>query len=176
MAADKRRRAGGWKWLIGQATNAVKYPAAMTAWYGLFCLLLCYFMYFVDRNILTLLVAPVRKDLGINDTQMGILNGYSFSVLNGLFTIPFGWYCDRKSRSNVLVFGITLWGCSTIASGFTTTFTAAHAHAHGSRPRRSGAVAGRLLADLGLFPESESAAPRSAFTASAGSAASACRI
>jgi MFS family permease len=103
--------------------NAAKYPAAMTAWYGLFCLLLCYFMFFVDRNILTLLVGPVRKDLGINDTEMGILNGYAFSVLNGLFIIPFGWYCDRKSRRNVLIFGITLWALSTIASGFTTTFT-----------------------------------------------------
>jgi MFS family permease len=103
--------------------EGVKYPAAMTAWYGLFCLLLCYFMFFVDRNILTLLVAPVRKDLGINDTQMGILNGYAFSVLNGLFILPFGWYCDRKNRRNVLIFGITLWGLSTIASGFTTTFT-----------------------------------------------------
>jgi MFS family permease len=103
--------------------DAAKYPAIRTAWYGLFCLLLCYFMFFVDRNILTLLVAPVRRDLGINDTQMGILNGYAFSVLNGLFIIPFGWYCDRKNRRNVLIFGITLWGLSTIASGFTTTFT-----------------------------------------------------
>ena len=39
------------------------YPTAWVAWWGLFCLLLCYFMYFVDRNILTLLVAPVRRDL-----------------------------------------------------------------------------------------------------------------
>jgi MFS family permease len=80
-------------------------------------------MYFVDRNILTLLVAPVRRDLGINDSQMGILQGYSFSVLNGLMAIPFGWYADRRSRRNVLIFGLALWGLSTIASGFTTTFT-----------------------------------------------------
>jgi MFS family permease len=99
------------------------YPSAGFAWYALICLLLCYFMYFVDRNILTLLVAPVRRDLGINDSQMGILNGYSFSVLNGLMAIPFGWYADRRTRRGVLVFGMALWGCSTIASGFTTTFT-----------------------------------------------------
>ena len=105
------------------AEDTAKYPAAGVAWYALVVLLLLYFMYFVDRNILTLLVAPVRKDLGINDSQIGILNGYSFSVLNGLFAIPFGWYADRHSRKGVLVFGIALWGCSTIASGFTTTFT-----------------------------------------------------
>src|SRR5215469_16749352 len=103
--------------------DAARYPSAGLAWYALICLLLCYFMYFVDRNILTLLVAPVRRDLGINDSQMGVLNGYSFSVLNGLMAIPFGWYADRRTRKGVLVFGIALWGCSTIASGFTTTFT-----------------------------------------------------
>lgn len=103
--------------------ESARYPSVAVAWYGLGCLLLCYFMYFVDRNILTLLVAPVRRDLGINNTEMGILNGYAFSVLNGLFIIPFGWYCDRKNRRNVLIFGITFWALSTIASGFTTTFT-----------------------------------------------------
>jgi MFS family permease len=105
------------------ADDTAQYPSAGVAWYALIVLLLLYFMYFVDRNILTLLVAPVRKDLGINDSQIGLLNGYSFSVLNGLFAIPFGWYADRHSRKHVLVFGIAFWGCSTIASGFTATFT-----------------------------------------------------
>ena len=103
--------------------DAARYPSPFTAWYGLTFLLLCYFMFFVDRNILTLLVGPVRADLHINDSQMGILNGYSFSVLAGLFSIPFGWWADRRSRRNVLIFGVALWGCCTIASGFTTTFT-----------------------------------------------------
>jgi MFS family permease len=93
------------------------------AWYALFCLLLCAFLFFVDRNILTLLVAPVRRDLGINDSQMGLLQGYSFAVFNGLMAAPFGWYADRRSRRNVLILGLTLWGISTLASGFTTTFT-----------------------------------------------------
>jgi MFS family permease len=100
-----------------------QYPSLIVAGWALTCLLLCYFMYFVDRNILTLLVAPVRHDLAINDSEMGILNGYSFSVLNGAFAIPFAWWADRRSRRNVLVFGLALWGLSTIASGFTTTFT-----------------------------------------------------
>src|SRR5665213_1027277 len=103
--------------------KAEGYPSAGLAWYALICLLLCYFMYFVDRNILTLLVAPVRRDLGINDSQMGILQGYSFSFLNGVMAIPLGWYADRKSRRNVLVFGLVFWGLSTVASGFTTNFT-----------------------------------------------------
>ena len=105
------------------AAQAEGYPSAGLAWYALICLVLCYFMYFVDRNILTLLVAPVRRDLAINNSQMGILQGYSFSVISGIMAIPFGWYADRRSRRNVLMFGLALWGLSTIASGFTTTFT-----------------------------------------------------
>ena len=88
------------------AAVAEEYPSAGLAWYALTCLVLCYFIYFVDRNILTLLVAPVRRDLGINDLQMGILQGYSFSVLNGLMAISFGWYADRRSRRSVLMFGL----------------------------------------------------------------------
>jgi len=103
--------------------RAEEYPGLGLAWYGLVCLLLCYFMFYVDRNILTLLVAPVRRDLGINDTQMGVLQGISFSLFYGLMGIPFGWLADRINRRNLLIFGIAIWGLSTIASGFTTTFT-----------------------------------------------------
>jgi len=103
--------------------DAGRYPSPLVAWYGVAFLLLCYFMFFVDRNILTLLVAPVRRDLQINDTEMGILNGYAFSFLGGVFSIPFAWWADRRSRRGTIIFGVALWGCCTIASGFTVTFT-----------------------------------------------------
>ena len=99
-----------------------KYPSAAVAWYGLTLLVFCYFMYFVDRNILSLLVAPVRHDLDINNSQMGLLQGYTVSVFNGLMAVPFGWWADRRSRRNTLIFGVTLWASSTVASGFTNTF------------------------------------------------------
>jgi MFS family permease len=104
------------------AERGEKYPSAAVAWYGLALLVLCYFMYFVDRNILSLLVGPVRHDLDINNSQMGLLQGYTVSVFNGLMAAPFGWWADRRSRRNTLVFGVTLWAASTVASGFTDTF------------------------------------------------------
>ena len=99
-----------------------EYPSAAVAWYGLVLLLLCYFMYFVDRNILSLLVGPVRHDLDINYLQMGLLQGYTVSVFNGVMAVPFGWWADRRSRRNTLIFGVTLWASSTVASGFANTF------------------------------------------------------
>lgn len=105
-----------------EAESGEQYPSVAVAWYGLVLLLLCYFMYFVDRNILSLLVGPVRHDLDINNAQMGLLQGYTVSVFNGLMAIPFGWWADRRSRRNTLVFGLTLWAASTVASGFSNTF------------------------------------------------------
>jgi MFS family permease len=102
--------------------DAQLYPTAWVAWYAVGCLLLCGFMFWVDRNILTLLVGPVRHDLSINDAQIGLLNGYAFSVVTGLMAVPYGWYADRRSRRNLLMFGIGLWGASTIAAGFATSF------------------------------------------------------
>lgn len=99
-----------------------KYPPAAIAWYGLGLLLLCFFMYFVDRNILSLLVTQVRHDLRINNSQMGLLQGYTVSLFNGLMAVPFGWWADRRSRRNTLVFGVALWAASTLASGFANTF------------------------------------------------------
>jgi MFS family permease len=100
-----------------------QYPSARQAWYVTCCLLLCYLMFFIDRNILTLLVAPVRKDLGISDTEMGLLQGFAFSLFYGIMGVPFGWFADRVSRRNIIVFGVGLWGLMTIASGFATTFS-----------------------------------------------------
>jgi MFS family permease len=104
-------------------SDAGQYPSAGKAWYVTCCLLLCYLMFFIDRNILTLLVSPVRKDLGITDTEMGLLQGFAFSLFYGVMGVPFGWLADRVSRRNIIIFGVGLWGLMTIASGFATTFS-----------------------------------------------------
>jgi MFS family permease len=105
------------------ADSIDRYPPRAIAWYCLTLLLLCYFMYFADRNVLSLIIAPVRQDLNASNAQIGILQGYAFSVLNGVMALPFGWCADRTSRRATLVVGLVLWGCSTVASGFATTFT-----------------------------------------------------
>jgi hypothetical protein len=58
------------------------YPSTFRAWYTVAILLVAYIFSFIDRQILSLLVAPVRRDLRITDTQMSLLIGLSFcSVL-----------------------------------------------------------------------------------------------
>ena len=65
------------------------YPAARWAWYTVIILLCAYIFSFIDRQILNLLVAPVRRDLAITDTQMSLLIGFSFAIFYSVL--------DRKS-------------------------------------------------------------------------------
>jgi MFS family permease len=95
---------------------------AASSWYGLAILLLCYLLYNIDRNTLSLTVASVRHDLKINDGQIGFLQGYAFSFVTGVMAFPLGWLADRWSRRGTLLIGLILWGGSTVASGFTTSF------------------------------------------------------
>lgn len=98
------------------------YPERVTAWYSLSLFMLCYFMYFSDRNVLTLVVGPVSHDLRITSVQVGLLQGYAFSLLSAVMAFPFGLLADRWSRKGTLVTGLILWGGSTIASGLTVDF------------------------------------------------------
>ena len=66
------------------------YPSTVYAWYVVGVLTLVYVFSFIDRQILNLLVAPIRRDLGITDTQMSYLMGLSFAVFYTFFGIILG--------------------------------------------------------------------------------------
>ncbi len=63
---------------------------------------------FVDRQILTLLVEPVKRDLGITDTQFSLLSGLAFTLFYTVMGIPFAWLADRGSRRNLIVVSMTV--------------------------------------------------------------------
>ncbi|MFN0192574.1 MAG: hypothetical protein ACKVP5_11470, partial [Aestuariivirga sp.] len=62
------------------STNEPPYPPASYAWYVVGVLTFVYIFSFIDRTILNLLVAPIRRDLNINDTQMSVLMGSAFAL------------------------------------------------------------------------------------------------
>ncbi|HEY5218423.1 MAG TPA: MFS transporter, partial [Gemmatimonadaceae bacterium] len=68
------------------------------AWYVLAVLTLANVGGFVDRQILSLLVVPIRHDLGISDTQVSLLMGLAFSIFYTVLGLPLGWLADRASR------------------------------------------------------------------------------
>ena len=72
-------------------------PAASMAypWLVVAILMGAYVLSFVDRQIMNLLVAPIRRDLGISDTQMSLLMGFSFAIFYTILGLPLGRLADR---------------------------------------------------------------------------------
>ena len=93
------------------------YPSPAYAWYVVGVLVVIYIFSFIDRQILSLLVTPIRRDLQINDTQMSLLMGFSFAVFYTFFGIPLGRLADTRSRRGIIAAGLVVWSTMTAACG-----------------------------------------------------------
>jgi MFS family permease len=85
-------------------------------------LTIAYIFSFVDRYILGLLIEPIKADLQISDTQIGLLLGPAFAIFYATMGLPLGWLADRKRRTWIVGFGVALWSAATAASGLAKNF------------------------------------------------------
>ncbi len=99
-----------------------EYPKPRYAWYVLGVLTLVYIFSFLDRQILSLLVAPIRRDLHISDTQISLLSGFSFAIFYVAFGIPLGRVADSRNRSKLITIGFASWSLFTGACGLAGNF------------------------------------------------------
>lgn len=97
--------------------NNNSYPSSPRAWFTVSILLMAYVLSFIDRQILNLLVGPIRADLGISDTQMSLLMGLSFAIFYTIAGIPLGRVADSRSRRGLVAWGILFWSLMTAACG-----------------------------------------------------------
>ena len=100
-------------------------PSAMTplrAALLVVALMLALALSFVDRQILALLIDPIKSELGLSDTRFGVLQGVAFALFYIGFGIPLGRQADRGNRRNLIIFGILLWSVMTVACGTATSF------------------------------------------------------
>jgi MFS family permease len=98
------------------------FPAPRYAWYVVAVLALANTSAFVDRQILGLLVGPIRRDLGVSDTQMGVLYGLAFALFYTLLGIPIARAADRGSRRAIIGVGIAVWSLMTVLCGVARTY------------------------------------------------------
>lgn len=92
------------------------------AWYVAGLLALAYAVAFVDRQVLNLLVDPIKRDLLLSDTRISLLQGLSFVAAYVAMGPVFGRLADRGHRRNLLIIGVTLWCLFTVACGFADDF------------------------------------------------------
>lgn len=94
------------------------------AWYALAVLMLAYTFSFLDRQILSLLVEPIKHDLAISDTQLSLLHGFAFALFLALGGLPVGRYVDSGRRVTLVATGIAFWSLMTAGCGLARNFTA----------------------------------------------------
>ena len=97
-------------------------PSPRYAWYVVAVLTLIYVFSFIDRQILNLLVGPIRRDLQISDTGMSLLMGFTFAVFYTFFGIPLGRMADSGNRRGIIAAGFVAWSLFTAACGLAQTF------------------------------------------------------
>ena len=96
--------------------------SACYRWYVVAILTLAYLVSFLDRQILALMVGPIKADLQLTDTEISLLMGVAFSLFYAFMGIPLGRLADRTCRRNIIIIGITFWSIMSAASGLALKF------------------------------------------------------
>ncbi|MEM1230951.1 MAG: MFS transporter [Pseudomonadota bacterium] len=104
------------------ATLDKVYPPAGRAWLMVGVLTVAYVVSFVDRQILNLLIDPIKADLGLTETQIGWLMGPAFGFFYAIMGLPLGYLADRKRRTWIVGVGVALWSAATAFSGMAKSF------------------------------------------------------
>ena len=93
------------------------------AWYAVAILTLANVSGAIDRQIFTSLVGPVKRDLGLSDTQVSLLMGFGFAVFFSIFGLAIGRLVDRRKRTTIVAVGAALWSMMTAITGMTRTYS-----------------------------------------------------
>ena len=92
------------------------------SWYALGVLTLVYVLNFLDRTLIYILFAPIKKEMAFSDLQLGILGAASFAIFYTLLGIPFGRLADRVVRKNMIAGGLAIWSLFSGLTGFARGF------------------------------------------------------
>ncbi len=106
--------------MTDQDSTGIFSPAARR--YALGVLVAVYTFNFIDRQILSILLQPIKDDLGLSDSQLGLLAGVAFALFYATLGIPIARFADRGSRRNLIAVALTIWSGMTALSGMAQSF------------------------------------------------------
>ena len=90
--------------------------------YVLGVLFVVYVINFIDRQIMSVFIGPIKEEFGVSDTAMGMLVGFAFAVLYTFAGIPIARWADRGNRRSIIAIGLAIWSAMTVASGLAKSF------------------------------------------------------
>lgn len=91
--------------------------------YVLAMLVIVYIFNFLDRQIVTILAEPIKVDLGLNDTQIGLMTGLAFALFYSVLGIPLARLADRTKRVNIIAVALVVWSGMTALCGLAQNFS-----------------------------------------------------
>lgn len=91
-------------------------------WYAVGMLAAVYASSQIDRQIMGILLQPIKAELGASDTMMGFLVGLTFALFYATLGIPIAMLADRSNRRNIVAAAVAVWSAMTVVCGFVTTF------------------------------------------------------
>ncbi|MCG8440813.1 MAG: MFS transporter [Caulobacterales bacterium] len=94
------------------------------AWFVVGVLSLASIVAYVDRQIINLMVEPIKADLGVNDTQISLLQGFSFALFYAALALPLARIADSGDRVMLIIAGVVCWSAATFSCGLATAFLA----------------------------------------------------
>lgn len=126
--------------------------ALLRARWSLAILLIVYIFNFIDRQIIGMLAIPIKADLGLTDTELGMMGGVAFALFYTSVGIPVAWLADRKSRVNIIAVSIGLWSAFTASCGAAQNFWHLFLARMGVGLGEAGGVAPSYALIADLFP------------------------
>ncbi len=90
--------------------------------YVLGLLLVVYASNFLDRQILAILLQPIKQEMGLSDTQLGLLSGIAFALFYATLGIPLARWADKHNRVNLISVCIAIWSGMTALTGMAGNF------------------------------------------------------
>jgi MFS family permease len=91
--------------------------------YALAVLTLAYTSNYLDRSIVGILAEPIKKELLLSDTELGVLTGFAFAIFYATLGIPIALLSDRVNRRNIIAASIAVWSVMTALCGVAQTYT-----------------------------------------------------
>ncbi len=99
------------------------YDSSRHRYFALSMLMTAYVFNFVDRQILAILQEPIKQELLLSDTQLGLLTGFAFAVFYVVMGLPIARWADRGNRRNIIALAVGVWSLFTAMAGIVTSYT-----------------------------------------------------
>jgi MFS family permease len=77
---------------------------------------------YLDRNIISVLLEPIKREFGVSDTMLGLLTGAAFTVTYSVLGVPVARWADRGNRRTIVTLALTVWSAMTALCGLAQTF------------------------------------------------------